>query len=331
MLTSSTVLVTGATGFLGGNLARGLALRGDRVRVLLRGRQRPVALEGCDYEIAEGDVRDAAALRAAVRGCRHVVHAAAAVVFWCRDARARQAIVDINVEGTRRVLGAAAAERVERVLHVSTVDTIGLPPPGQIADETTAWTPGRIDNIYAETKRLAEDVARQAEVETVIVNPAFLLGPYDPKPSSGRLLLPLARGWASPYPTRGGNNFVDVRDVVAGALAALDRGRPGERYILGHENLRYQDLFARALAALGRRPWRVPIPLGAAVAAGYVLDAVGRLTGRDPSLTSEVARLAYADHYYSAAKAVRDLGLPQTPIDGALRDAFAWYKSAGMI
>ncbi len=329
MAAGDLVLVTGATGFLGGNLARRLVERGERVRVLVRQGSRPVALEGFACEMAEGDLRDEQALARAVRGCRHVYHAAASIALWCRNRAQFDQVREVNVGGTRRLLRASARAGVERVVHVSTVDAIGLPPPGGIADETTDWPPGRIRTPYAVTKREAEQVALAADVETVVVNPGLMIGPFDPKPSSGRLLLPLTRGPVIFCSRRGGNNFVDVRDVVAGMIAAMERGRPGERYILGHVNLTYCELFARALAVLGRRPLLLPAPAPLILAAGGVMELAGRLTGREPLLSLETARLAAANHYYDPAKAVRDLGLPQTPIDRALADAFSWYRTVG--
>jgi dihydroflavonol-4-reductase len=321
------ILVTGASGFFGGNLARCLVQRGERVRVLVRHGRRPVALEGLTYESADGDIRDEQALARAVRGCRQVYHAAASIRFWCRNQVQFDEVCEVNVGGTRRLLRAAADAGVERVVHVSTVDAIGLPPPGEIADETTDWPPGRILTAYAITKREAEAVALSADVETVVVNPCFMIGPLDPRPSSGRLLLPLVRGPVVFSPRDGGNNFVDVRDVVAGTIAAMARGRAGERYILGHVNLTYRELFARALAVLGRRPMLLSVPSAGVLAAGYAMEAAGRLTGREPVLPLSLARVACAGHYYDPAKAIRELGLPQTPIDIALRDAFAWYRS----
>ncbi len=320
------ILVTGATGFFGGNLARRLAESGERVRVLVRDGRRPVALDGFAYEIAEGDLRDEPALARAARGCRQVYHAAASTAMWCRDAAGFEAIRDVNVGGTRRLLRAAAEARVERVVHVSTVDAIGLPPPGGIADESTDWPPGRIATPYAVTKREAEAVALSADVATVVVNPGFMIGPLDPKPSSGRLLLPLTRGPVVACPRRGGNNFVDVGDAVAGTMAAMAVGRRGERYILGHANMTYRELFAMALRVLGRRAVLLPVPSSCLLAAGRVLEAAARLTGGEPLLPVELARVASADHYYDSGKAIRELGLPQTPIERALADAFAWLK-----
>jgi dihydroflavonol-4-reductase len=325
------VLVTGATGFFGGNLARRLVERGARVRVLVRQGRRPVALDGLTYETADGDLRDEKALASAVRGCRQVYHAAASIRFWCRNQAECDQVRDVNVGGTRRLLRAAAEAGVERVVYVSTVDAIGLPPPGEIADETTDWPPGRIRTIYAITKREAEALALSAEVETVVVNPCFMIGPLDPTPSSGRLLLPLTRGPIVFAPRGGGNNFVDVRDVVAGTIAAMDRGRARERYILGHANLTYRELFARALAVLGRRPILVTAPPVCVLAAGCAMEVAGWLTGREPALPLSLARVACAGHYYDPAKAIRELGLPQTPIDVALRDGYAWYRSGQRI
>ena len=322
------ILVTGATGFLGGNLARRLAESGERVRVLVKDGRRPIALDGFDYDIAEGDLRDEPAVARAVRGCRQVYHAAASVAMWCRDRAGFDDVREVNVGGTRRLLRAAADAGVERVVHVSTVDAIGLPPPGEIADESTDWPPGRIATPYAITKREAEAVALSADVDTVVVSPGFMIGPFDPKPTSGRLLLPLTRGPVAVSPRRGGNNFVAVGDVVAGTIAAMAVGRRGERYILGHANMAYRDLFAMALGVLGRRAVLVPLPSPCLLAAGYAMEAAAWLTGREPPLPLELARLASADHYYDSRKAIRELGLPQTPIDVALRDAFEWLRWA---
>ena len=320
------ILVTGATGFFGGNLARQLAQSGERVRVLVRDGRRPIALDGLPYEVADGDIRDDQALARAVRGCRQVYHAAASIAMWCRDRAGFEEIRGVNVGGTRRLLRAAAAAGVERVVHVSTVDAIGLAPPGEIADESTDWPAGRLATPYAITKREAEEVALSADVDTVVVNPCFMIGALDPKPSSGRLLLPLTRGSVVVCPRRGGNNFIGVGDVVAGTMAAMAVGRRGERYILGHVNMTYRELFVRALAVLGRRAVLLPVPSACLLAAGYAMEAASRLGGREPRLPLELARLASADHYYDSGKAIRELGLPQTPIEEALRDAFAWYR-----
>ncbi len=261
-MASPVVLVTGATGFFGGNLARALCERGARVRVLTRG-GRPVALEGFDYEVAEGDLTDEGAVARATAGCRQVYHAAAAIVFWCRTRSDYQAVRRVNVDGTRGVLRAAARAGVERVVHVSTVDTIGLPPPGTVADETTNWPPGRIDNVYAETKREAEAEARAAEVDTVVVNPAFMIGAFDPKPSSGRLLTPLLRSPVVVCPSRGGNNFVHVNDVVAGTVAAMERGRRGSATFSAARTSPTANCSPGRWRWLDvvRRCWRCPEPL----------------------------------------------------------------------
>jgi dihydroflavonol-4-reductase len=321
-------LVTGATGFFGGTLARELCQRGARVRVLARAGRRPLALDGLAYDLVEGDLGDEASLATAVSGCRQVYHAAASVTFWCPDRAAVDAVRRVNVDGTRALLRAAKAARVSRLVHVSTVDAIGLPPHGEVADETTDWLPGRIDTVYAVTKREAEHavLAEADALDVVVVNPTFMIGSYDPRPTSGRLLLPLLSGPAVFYPRRGGNNFIAVRDAVAGTIAAMARGRRGERYILGHANMTYRELLARGLAVLARRPLMVPLPKGMAELAGRLLEAGGRISRAEPALTVPLARLAFADHYYDSSKAIRELGLPQTPIDEALREALVWLR-----
>jgi dihydroflavonol-4-reductase len=316
-------LVTGATGLVGNNVARLLLARGDRVRVLTRATSDPRPLAGLDLEIVKGDVRDAASVDEAVRGVDRVVHAAAYVhIGWTQLELSRA----INVGGTANV--AASTRRAgARLVHVSSVDAMGLSPHGQPSDEETPVA-GGVLCPYVVTKREAEQVV-SAEVaqglEATIVNPAYMIGPWDWKPSSGRMLLEVARnrGLVAPLGT---NNFCDVRDVAEGILSAADRGATGRRYILGGERLSYFQawrVFAKVTRALPPL-----LPAGPLVrrAAGGCGDLWTRLTGREPDVNSAATAIAAQSRNFVSSRAERELGYHARPLSEAAEAAWEWFR-----
>ena len=326
-------LVTGASGLLGNNLTRLLASQGRRVRVLLRAPEKAVYVRnvpGVEHVI--GDILQKESLSAAFEGIERVYHCAAQVSMW---PFAAEAIYATNVQGTRNMLTAARRHGVRRFVFCSSVDAIGLPPKGEVSDETTPWNWARLglDNPYARSKYLAQQAVLQAAsegLEAVVVNPAYMFGACDIKPSSGKMILAVARGTVRGYPS-GGNNFVDVMDVARGAVAAAERGRRGEMYILGNENLSYREIFTLIAEEAGVTPPRIPIPYALAVLGGYAGTLWGRLTGREPSIHTVLARMGYVQHYYSSRKAVTELGMPQTPVREAVRRALGWFKEQKML
>ncbi len=243
-------LVTGATGFIGSNVARALIQRGDDVRVLVRADADRRNLAGLPVEIAVGDVRDARSLDRAVPGCRRVFHVAALYSFWAPE----PLLVEINVEGTRNVLAAAERAGVETIVHTSSVAALGTPSDGAAADETTPVDAGHIIGAYKRSKYHAEQVALEAAgrgQRVVVVNPSFPVGPGDVKPTpTGRVVVDFLNGRMPAYVDTG-MNVVDVRDVAAGHALAAEKGRSGERYILGGENLTMRE-FLEQLAAVER-------------------------------------------------------------------------------
>ena len=318
--------MTGATGLLGNNLVRLLLERGEQVRVLVRRESDPRPLAGLAVETRTGDVTDAVAVRAALEGSDRVFHAAARV--WIgRGERAGES--GVNVEGTRTVAEAARRAGV-RMLHVSTVDTLGWGTRTRPASEETPSGPDH-GVPYLVTKRQGERAVWQ-EVErgldAVVVHPVYLLGPWDWKPSSGRMLLAATRGKTLVAPP-GGNDFAHAGDAAAGALAAAERGRAGERYVLGGEALSYReafDLFARVTG--GTRPlFTAP---GAAVrAAGLAGDLWGLVRGREPELNSGSALLSCLPHHFTDEKARRELGYRSRSAETAARDAWEWFLAHG--
>jgi len=326
-------VITGASGLLGGNIAAELRNRRVQVRAIRRRSTKTEHLADLDIEWVFGDLDDPPSLENAFRGADVVFHSAAAVGV---SPTVTPALRKANVDGTAAVLGAVRKARVKRLVHVSSVVAVGLSTDGRPCTEDTPWNFAeyKLDDGYCQTKRQAEELvnaAARADVDAVIVNPGFMIGPRDARPSSGRVLVDLVKGKIPIYP--GGKNcFVDVRDVARGSVAAWERGKRGRRYILGGENLAYRDLFQRIARAGGVKPPRLPAPRMAAIAAGLAGDMFQRMTGREPVFGSVEARYAYTDRFvFSSERAERELGYRRSPIDDAIRDALAWFRAQGMV
>ncbi|MDP2625552.1 MAG: NAD-dependent epimerase/dehydratase family protein [Candidatus Rokubacteria bacterium] len=325
------VLVTGGTGFVGANLVRALLADGQTVRVLARPGGDRRALEGCMVEVVEGDLLDRDSLVRAVRGARRVYHVAADYRLWAADP---SALFRANVDGTRHVLEAAAAAGVERIVYTSTVGALGIPEDGTPGDERTPVSLVDMVGPYKASKFLAEEVAREYAargVPVIIVNPSAPVGPWDVKPTpTGQMIVDFLRGkMVASLDT--GLNVVHVRDVARGHILAGERGRVGERYVLGHQNVSLLEIF-RMLARLTGIPaprFRVPYAVAWLAAAG--MEGVARLTGTPPSVSLTAVRMARKRMYFSPARAVQELGLPQTPVEEALRDAVEWFLSRGYV
>ncbi len=319
------VLVTGATGFVGSNVAAALAARGDRVRVLRRTTSRLDALEGVPVEYVVGDILDPDSLAAAMQGCRLVFHVAATSQYWRSS---KETIYRVNVDGTRNVVRAALAAGVERMVHTSSVAALGYPPRGALADESQVFPQSLSWWAYGHSKYLAELEVQKGVAQglpAVIVNPTIVLGPRDVNFISGSLIRASVKGQLRVVPP-GGSNMVHVADVVAGQLAAAERGRIGERYILGGENLSHREA-ATIVAEVtgGPRPLLV-LPYWSLSPLAWLVDALNTFSRRPPLVTGEQIRLGGETFYVDSSKAVRELGLPQTPFRQAAADAYAWYR-----
>ena len=326
-------MITGASGLLGGNLAAELRNRRVQVRAIRRRTTKTDHLADLDIEWVFGDLDDPPSLEHAFRGADVVFHSAAAVGV---SPTITPALRKANVDGTAAVLGAVRKTHVPRLVHVSSVVAVGLSADGQPCTEDAPWNfaEHKLDDGYCQTKHEAErlvDAAARADVDAVIVNPGFMIGPRDARPSSGRVIVDLVKGKIPIYPA-GKNCFVDVRDVARGAVAAWERGQRGRRYILGGENLTYRELFQRVARIAGVKPPRLPAPRFAAVAAGLAGDVFQRLTGREPLFGSVEARYAYTDRFqFSSERAERELGYRRSPVDDAIRDALLWFRAQGMV
>jgi dihydroflavonol-4-reductase len=322
-------LVTGGTGFVGANLVRELLIDGQSVRVLARKGGDRTALEGCAVEIAEGDLLDPASLKAAVAGAKRVYHVAADYRLWARNPRE---LYRANVDGTRELLQAAAEAGAERIVYTSTVGALGIPKDGTPGDEESPVGLEDMVGPYKASKFLAERVALEWAARgapVVIVNPSAPLGPWDVKPTpTGQMIVDFLRGkMVGSIDT--GLNIVHVRDVARGHILAADRGRVGEKYVLGHRNLSLLEIF-RALADLtGLPPPRFRVPYAVAWMAALCMEGAARVTGGAPAVPLNAVRMGRKRMYFSAEKAIRELGLPQTRAEVALRDAVGWFVERG--
>ncbi|MBI4226698.1 MAG: NAD-dependent epimerase/dehydratase family protein [Candidatus Omnitrophica bacterium] len=325
------VLVTGASGFVGSHLVRRLVAAGDSVRVLVRRGSPRAALEGLPVTTVEGDLRDPASLRAAVRGCRQVYHAAADYRLW---ARRPQDLYEANVTGTVNMLTAAWNAGVERIVYTSTVGALGYPANGHPATEETPSSLATMIGHYKRSKFLAEQEARRLARDgcpIVIVNPSTPVGPGDLKPTpTGQMILDFLNGRMPGY-VETGLNLVDVEDVAEGHRLAMQRGRLGERYILGGRNLMLVEILQILARISGRPAPRARLPWGVAYGAACLSTGWAWVSGRPPAIPLEGVRMARKLMFFDAGKAVRELGLPQQPVEGALEKAVRWFRDHGYV
>jgi dihydroflavonol-4-reductase len=332
MADTAKTLVTGATGFVGSAVARRLVLAGFPVRALVRRGSPRFHLEGLDLEFAEGDIRDAESVRRAMAGVRHVFHVAADYRLWARD---RSEIFAANVEGTRNIMEEARRAGVERVVYTSSVATLGVRSDLSPADESVPLSPEQGIGAYKRSKiaaeRLVEEMVARDDLPAVIVNPSTPIGPRDVKPTpTGRIIVEAARG-RMPGFLDTGLNLVHVDDVAEGHLAALRRGKIGERYILGGENVRLADMLTEIAHQVGRRAPLLRFPPAVVLPVAYAAQMRARFTGREPFITVDGIRMAAYHMFFTATKAERDLGVRARPYQEALADAISWFRTAGYL
>lgn len=320
-----TALVTGATGFLGWHVAHALLRRGFRVKAL----HRPTSkLRELDAEPVIGDLRDPSSLQRAVNNCDLVFHVAADYRLWSRNP---SEMYQSNVEGTRNLLDAAHAAGVERIVYTSTVGCIGV-PPGDIGDETKPVTIDDMAGHYKRSKWLAEQVALEkasAGVPVVIVNPTAPMGDHDWKPTpTGKIVLDFLSG-NMPGFVDTGLNVVDAADTAEGHVLAAERGKPGERYILGSENLTLEQILHKLGKIVSKPAPTFQVPFALAYGAALFYTGMAAFTGKEPRASLEAVRMARKKMWVSHAKAARELGFSPAPAEVALRKAVDWFKANG--
>ncbi|HEY6339127.1 MAG TPA: hopanoid-associated sugar epimerase [Candidatus Sulfotelmatobacter sp.] len=324
--------VTGATGFLGSHVARVLAAQGADLRLLIRATSNLKNLEGIKAETATGDLRDPASLEKAMSGCDTVFHVAADYRLWVRDP---QEMYRSNVEGTRAVIEAARKTGVRRIVYTSSVATMGFTSNGHPADEDSPVALAEMIGHYKRSKFMAEQVALEAGrsgMHVVTVNPTTPVGEQDIKPTpTGRIILDFLKGKFPAY-VETGLNLVDVTECARGHITALEKGKPGERYILGGENLTLKQILDKLAAISGLPSPSVKLPYFFAFAAAAVDETItGRMLDREPRATIDTVRMGRKKMFASSSKAERELGWKLVPAENALRRAVEWFRGNGYV
>jgi dihydroflavonol-4-reductase len=322
--------VTGATGFLGSHVTRVLAEQGANLRLLVRPSSDLRNVQGLNAETATGDLRDAASLEKAMAGCDTVFHVAADYRLWVRDP---EQMYQSNVEGTRAILAAASKNGVHSVVCTSSVATMGFTANGHPADEDSPVSLADMIGHYKRSKFMAEQVALEAGragMRVVVVNPTTPVGEQDVKPTpTGRIVVDFMKRKFPAY-VETGLNLVDATECARGHVAALEKGKSGERYILGGQNLTLKQILDQLASITGLPSPKVKLPYIFAFAAGVVDETItGRLLNREPRATIDAVRMGRKKMFASSAKAERELGWKIVPVEGALRRAVEWFRANG--
>ncbi len=330
-----TALVTGATGFVGFHVAQQLVARGERPRVLTRPNSRLDNIRALGTNVVEainGDLTDGESLRQALRGCDILYHVAADYRLWAKDTGE---LYRANVDGTRQLMEIAWAEGVRKIVYTSTVGALGIPHDGTSGDENTPVSEANMIGHYKRSKFLAEEVVHKFALEglpVVIVNPSTPVGERDIKPTpTGQIIVDFLNRKMPAYVDTG-LNLIDVRDCAQGILLAGECGRIGERYILGHRNTSMREMLTMLSAITGLSAPKVQMPYALAwLAVGVENVVMDRVLGRAPTHPFEGVKMARHKMFFNASKAVRELGLPQSPVEDALRRAVEWFKANGYV
>jgi dihydroflavonol-4-reductase len=325
-----TTLVTGAAGFLGSHVARQLVARGDEVRVLLRASSTNRAIADLSLEYVTGDLRDPASLDRAMKGVKRVFHVAADYRLW---AKRKQDIYDSNVGGTKNLLEAARHAGVEQLIYTSTVATIAVDRP-QLPNELTDAKLQEMVGHYKRSKWMAEKEvlnAAKSGLPVIVAMPTTPVGPWDWKPTpTGKIILDFLNGKMPGY-VETGLNFVGVEECAAGHLLVAEKGRVGERYLLGGENLTLKAMLDKLAKITGLRAPMLKIPHGLALSVAYANTAFSRLLGREPGIPIEGVKIARHMMFVDCSRAKRELGFQAGPVSAALERAVHWYEANGYI
>ena len=325
------ILVTGATGFVGSHIVKKLLGLGHQVRVLKRKTSSNKMLDGLAVETVLGDVTDRKSVFEAVQGCEAVFHVAGHVTFW----NAQNEIQNrINIEGTRHMVEACLEHKVKRLVHTSSIAALGYAPEGQLGNEKTPynWWPYHIN--YNNSKYLAEEEVRlgiQKGLDAVMVNPSVIFGAGDLNLNGGAIVFQIARRRVPVYMATGGCCVCDVEDVAEGHIQAWLKGKTGERYILGGDNLAWKDMLTLIAEVVGVPPPRWKLPNILNLAFGHTLDFISKFTQKEPPLTAGLARISAIPVYYSSEKAIRELGYKITPFRETIRKTYEWYQKNGYL
>lgn len=325
------IFLTGPDGILGNNLIPVLLGKGFQVRALIQHHRSAEFTQSLGAETVFGDILNLDELLESMAGCDFVIHAAANTDIWPTQ---HPMISKVNVEGTRNVIQAVLSNNIRKMIHIGTANSFGpgtkLNPGNESLPFSCAKYKLEYINSKYEAQQLVLKAVKDSKLPAVIVNPTFMIGPFDFKPSSGKLIVSVYQNKVPGY-TCGGRNYVYVKDVAVAIANALELGKPGESYILGNENLSYSEIFDKISGITGSKPVKMQLPDFAVLGMGMVFSILGKAFKFNPGISLPVAKISLDEHYYSSSKAVNQLGMPQTPIDTALQEAFNWLISSGYL
>jgi dihydroflavonol-4-reductase len=324
------ILLTGPDGLLGSNLVRELLKRGHELHGLVQPNRPAKTLQGLNIKLIEGDVLNYETLERAGENMEVIFHLAALTNLWpARAALTRR----VNIEGTANVIRLAKAKKVKRLIYVGTANSFSFGSKDKPGKEGTPYMCSRYNLDYMDSKYLAHQMVLRAVEEglpALVVNPTFMLGPYDSLPSSGTMVLAInsqkLRGYAP-----GGRNFICVKDAAVGIANAMDMGRIGESYIIGNENLTYKEAFGKMTRVLSVKSPKWPLPKWLILFYGRLNSILANISGKKPMVSYEMAMISCDTHYFSSEKAVRELDLPQSPIEDGIKDCFDWLEANGYV
>lgn len=325
------ILVTGADGLLGSNLVRELLYHGHTIRAFVQPGRQQKTLEGITLEKFPGNLLNGEEVTKAAEGCDAVIHCAASTSVW----PVRSEIVNkVNIEGTKNVITAVRLNQVKRMVYVGTANSFGFGSKENPGIEGNPYKSGKYGLDYMDSKYKAQQLilkeVKEHSLPAVIVNPTFMFGPYDSNPSSGAMIVALYKGKVPGY-TKGGRNYVCAKDAAIAITNALTKGRIGECYILGNQNLSYKEAFSKIASTIGVKPPSIAIPSTFATLYGRIGSLMGHISGKTPAISYPLSRIACDEHYFSPAKAVQELELPQTPIETGIKECFDWLNENGYL
>lgn len=325
------VLVTGADGVLGSNLVRVLLDRNYEVTALIEKGKDPITLNNLAVKRIEGNILNSSDVDLAMHGQEVLIHCAASTSLW----PARSSIVnEVNVQGTENMIQAALRVGIKRMIYVGTANSFGFGTIKDPGKEGDLYKSGKYGLDYMDSKKLAQEkvihAVKHKGLPAIIVNPTFMIGPFDSKPSSGAMILALIQNKIPCY-TNGGKNYINVADVAVGIANAIDLGRVGECYILGNENLSFKAMFEKISTVVNCSAPKRKLPSVIVKLYGKMNALFARILNFQPSITPQLARISCEEHYYSAQKAVRELKLPQTPLEKGIKDCYDWFRANGYI
>ncbi len=326
------VLVTGADGLLGSNLVRELLNRGYNVRAFLLPNSTSKTLDDLEIERFEGNILEPNDLSAAMDGCTHLVHAAANTNIWPDRS---EIVRKVNIDGTKNVIEAALGASIQRMVYIGTANSFGFGPKENPGDETKPYESAIYGLDYQDSKYEAQqyllEQVKTRNLPALVINPTFMLGPYDSKPSAGAMILAIYNRKVPAF-APGGKNYIYVKDVATAIANGLDgKGRVGECYIAGHENLNFKEAFTRIATLVGVKPPSISMPGGILKLYGRIGSFIGDITGKAPTVTYPMTKISCDEHYFSPAKAIRELEMPQTGLDVAVKEAFGWFEENGYL